>query len=243
MTQKHPQPNQENDPIHWKEGNIPHSKQFQDIYFSCQDGLAESRYHFLRGIGAPDIWQNRESFSIGETGFGFGLNFIMTLKAWKETAAPDAKLHYIATEKYPISRDHIIRALRNWPELDTELQALWQVYPDQPDKSQTLELCDGRVRLSLLIGDSLNMLQDLNMKVDAWYLDGFSPRTNPDMWTNILFRNIARLSVTGARLGTFTAVGSVRRGLEASGFKIKKQKGFGKKRDCLRGTFKKAPKK
>lgn len=228
--------------IHWKEGNIPHSNQFQDIYFSPEDGLSESRYHFLRGIGAPEIWQDKKKFTLCENGFGFGLNFLMTLKAWKETAAPDAQLHYIATEKYPVSREEIIRALQNWPELEEELRELWALYPDLTNGIHDLAICGGRVRLTLLVGDSLNMLQNFEARVDAWYLDGFSPRTNPDMWTNILFQNFARLSNKGARLATYTAAGFVWRGLEAAGFKLKKYKGFSKKRDCLRGYFKKAAK-
>ncbi|WP_138379255.1 tRNA (5-methylaminomethyl-2-thiouridine)(34)-methyltransferase MnmD [Luteithermobacter gelatinilyticus] len=224
--------------LEWQAEDTPASRRFRDIYFSPEDGLEESRYVFLDGIGTPDIWRGQRHFCIGETGFGTGLNFLNTVRLWHETSDAEARLTYISAEKYPLQKDDIRRALSRWPDLYTELSLLSEAYPGPVPGYHSLELPDRRVRLLLLVGDAAKMLAEVEGGlVDAWYLDGFAPSRNPDMWSPALFKEIGRLSAPNARLATFTAAGFVRRGLEDVGFEMHKHPGFGQKRECLRGRY------
>ncbi|WP_417623234.1 bifunctional tRNA (5-methylaminomethyl-2-thiouridine)(34)-methyltransferase MnmD/FAD-dependent 5-carboxymethylaminomethyl-2-thiouridine(34) oxidoreductase MnmC [Paremcibacter congregatus] len=223
--------------IHWPDDRTPASRRYGDIYFSSENGLNESRYVFLQSIHAPEIWQNKDHFTLLENGFGTGLNFVMTCQAWVKTAPKNARLTYIATEKHPLSPTDIRRALSPWPELDEQRDALLAVYGVRSQGYHHFTLLGGRVTLLLLIGDSAHNLSGLEASVDALYLDGFTPKRNQDMWTSEIFRQCARLAAPEARLATFTAAGFVRRGLEDAGFKIKKEPGYGAKRECMRGCF------
>ncbi|PCJ41262.1 MAG: hypothetical protein COA81_07435 [Alphaproteobacteria bacterium] len=167
--------------LYWQNDQTPASRRFDDIYFSTDDGLMESRHVFLTGINAPEIWQNKARFTLLENGFGTGLNFTLTCQAWLKSAAPDAHLTYIATEKYPLSKADIDRALSHWPELDTEKQALLNSTPPQNEGFHQRHLFEGRITLLLLMGDSAAMLNELDARVDAFYLDGFAPSRNPDI--------------------------------------------------------------
>lgn len=218
-------------------GPRPVSIQFQDGYFSEEDGLAETRHVFLGGIGAPEIWTDRPDFVICETGFGTGLNFLATWALWRETAPANARLHYISIEKYPLSRSELTRALGAWPELGHLTSQLTAAYPPAHPGFHRVRFEDGRVSLTLLFGDVADVISELNARVDAWYLDGFAPSQNSDMWSEHLFRQMARLSADRARVATFTVAGAVRRGLAAAGFTVEKVKGFGRKRECLSGGF------
>lgn len=224
--------------IVWRDGRTPQSARFGDIYFSPDDGAAESRHVFLGGIGAPDLWRGRRRTTLGETGFGTGLNFLLTWRAWRDTAPPSARLHYVAVEGYPLRRDDLSRALAAFPDLAAEAAALVAVWPVPHRGHHLLDLDGGRVRLHLLVGPVEEALRGLSARVDGWYLDGFAPSRNPEMWTPAVFAQIARLSALGARLATFTAAGRVRRDLEAAGFTMNKRPGFGHKRECLAGHFK-----
>lgn len=217
--------------ITWREDNTPQSNIFDDIYYLPETGLEESKTVFLEGIDAPLIWQNKKIFRIGELGFGTGLNFLVTLKTWLETTHDDQKLHFISTEKYPLSKDDVEKAV-HWSELQSVLSVFLEEYPNEK-----LELFGGRVTLEILFGDSLETLSQTQTKMDAWYLDGFAPSKNPDMWSDALFGEVARLSKRGAKLATFTAAGFVRRGLIDQGFQMVKRPGFGYKREMLCGTF------
>ena len=223
--------------LYWQNDQTPASRRFDDIYFSTDDGLMESRHVFLTGINAPEIWQNKARFTLLENGFGTGLNFTLTCQAWLKSAAPDAHLTYIATEKYPLNKPDMSRALSHWPELDTEKQALLNSTPPQNAGFHQRHLFEGRITLLLLMGDSAAMLNELDARVDAFYLDGFAPSRNPDMWSAEIFSQLARLAAPSAKLASFTAAGFVRRGLSAHGFKMQKSPGFGKKRENLRGTY------
>ena len=222
--------------------DVPRSKQFNDVYFSPQDGLAETRHVFLGGNGLPEFWRGSENFTICETGFGTGLNFLAVLKLWKEEAQGERPkdLHFISFEKYPLSGAEIKQYLSHWQELEKELEALLAVYPDVLDYGQcyVLDVIDG-VRLSLIIGDvneEMPKLEDGSL-VDCWFLDGFKPSSNADMWSETVFSNMARLSVSGTRFATFTAAGFVRRGLGEQGFEVCKISGFGRKREMCVGVF------
>ncbi len=220
--------------------DVPRSKQFDDVYFSKQDGLAESRYVFLGGNDLPDAWNNKEHFTICESGFGTGLNFLAVLKLWLESDAGQrpASLHFISFEKYPLDKEFIENALLRWGELKEVLAKLLAIYPvDLSNGIYELSVMDG-VRLTLIFGDINDEIPLLDTKVDCWFLDGFKPSSNPDMWSNLLFENMARLSNNGASFATFTAAGFVRRGLEAVGFNVRKIRGFGNKREMCVGLYK-----
>ena len=219
--------------------NVPRSDQFDDVYFSVQDGLAETRHVFLEGNGLPDAWDGCDDFTICETGFGTGLNFLAVLKLWLDTTHDKrpSKLHFISFEKYPMSRDYIAEHLSHWDELSDVLDSFLTNYPsDLTGERCDLEIMDG-VRLSLLFGDINEAIPKFEAEVDCWFLDGFKPSSNPDMWSEAVFDNMARLSKVGATFATFTVAGFVRRGLQAAGFEVRKVAGFGRKREMCVGSF------
>lgn len=213
----------------------PRSKEFDDIYFSVDDGLAETRHVFLQGNGLPDAWIGKDAFVIGETGFGTGLNFLATWQLFKKTSAKDTKLHFISVEKFPLSAKEIDNALKHWEELDDIREQLVVAYPD--DMSCVFEHDFGRVKLTLFFDDVVDGLKTFDENIDAWFLDGFRPATNPEMWTDQVFEHVGRLSKTGTHFATFTSAGFVRRGLEAVGFDVQKISGFGRKREMSVGVF------
>lgn len=204
-----------------------------DVYFSKAGGVAETRHVFLGGIGAPDIWHKRGHVRIGELGFGTGLNFLVTWHDWKASAPVGAQLDYYAVEGYPIPRDQLRGILDQVPELAVEADALLSVWPVRVGGVHRLLFDNGRVRLTLMFGDAHGALADTEGAVDAWYLDGFAPSKNPDMWDDEVLSHVRRLSAPGARVATFSAAGAVRRGLADLDFTVEKRPGLGKKRDCV----------
>jgi tRNA 5-methylaminomethyl-2-thiouridine biosynthesis bifunctional protein len=206
------------------------SKVFDDIYFSTDDGIGESKAVFLEGIEAPEVWKNTNKFTICELGFGTGLNFLNTVNNWIKHSDHNQMLHYIAIEKHPLDNVEIDEAVY-WDELAKIKRIMLQQYPEGGC------IWDNRVILTLLIGDVSDQLMQMNEKIDAWYLDGFAPSKNPDMWTDEVFKLVAERSKPSAKLATFTAAGFVRRGLEKVGFSMYKRSGFGKKREMLAGEF------
>ena len=210
---------------------------FGDVYFHSENGLEEARHVFLGGVGAPDLWAQRHHTVIAETGFGAGLNFLATWDLWRRTAAPGGFLHFVSVEGYPLARADLARALAPWTELAPMAAALIDVYPPPVAGFHPLSFDNGRVRLTLLYGEAAAALAELSARVDAWYLDGFAPDRNPEMWRDEVMAEIARLSAPGARLASFTVAGEVRRQLQAHGFAVEKAPGFGPKRECLRARF------
>lgn len=247
--------------IEWRQGDIPVARGFDDIYFAGDQGLDESRYVFLGNNQLAERWQpssthwaqGEDCFTIGETGFGTGLNFLASWELWRQHAPAHARLHFISTEKFPLTRDDLARSLGAWPQLATLAGQLVERYPVLVPGHHCLPFDDGRVTLHLLLGDAIDSLQDLcashrpelalpmAWQVDAWFLDGFAPAKNPGLWNDALYRVIARLSAAGTTLATFTAVGEVRRGLQRCGFEMQKTAGFGQKRDMLKGVFRQRP--
>ncbi|WPN28722.1 bifunctional tRNA (5-methylaminomethyl-2-thiouridine)(34)-methyltransferase MnmD/FAD-dependent 5-carboxymethylaminomethyl-2-thiouridine(34) oxidoreductase MnmC [Pseudomonas sp. P5_109] len=226
--------------LDWDDHGRPYSRVFDDVYFSDQSGLDETRYVFIE--------QNRlaERFAalpeggrlvIGETGFGTGLNFLCAWQVFEQHAAAGARLHFVSVEKYPLSPADLQRALALWPELKVFADQLLAQYVAIHQGFQRLTLDNGRVTLTLLIGDALEQLPQLDARIDAWFLDGFAPAKNPDMWTAELFAELARLAAPGASISTFTSTGWVRRLLNAAGFKMKRTPGIGHKWEILRGEF------
>ncbi|HHJ81031.1 MAG TPA: bifunctional tRNA (5-methylaminomethyl-2-thiouridine)(34)-methyltransferase MnmD/FAD-dependent 5-carboxymethylaminomethyl-2-thiouridine(34) oxidoreductase MnmC [Candidatus Tenderia electrophaga] len=226
--------------LDWDNGT-PRSQEHGDIYFSTDGGIKETEYVFLQGNQLPQRWLEQDHFSIAETGFGTGLNFLCTLKHWQATAATSAHLNYISVEKHPLLKTDLQRAIASWPELAKIGAELIEHYPPLVHGLHQCKLFNGRVSLTLLFGDASAMLSDLETSVDAWYLDGFAPSKNPGMWTTELFRQIARLTKVNGSFATFTAAGMVRRGLKAAGFEVKTIAGFGRKRDMSVGRLIKPP--
>ncbi|EPM45386.1 bifunctional tRNA (5-methylaminomethyl-2-thiouridine)(34)-methyltransferase MnmD/FAD-dependent 5-carboxymethylaminomethyl-2-thiouridine(34) oxidoreductase MnmC [Pseudomonas syringae] len=226
--------------IDWDEHGNPRSRDFSDVYFSTESGLDETRHVFLvqndlrrRFTELP----TGERLIIGETGFGTGLNFLCAWQLFDECAPDGARLHFVSVEKYPLSQGDLQRALVLWPELSRFADPLLEQYVAIHEGFQRLVFDNGRVTLTLLIGDALQMLPQLDGQIDAWFLDGFVPAKNPEMWTPELFAELARLSTPCTTIGTFTSTGWVRRSLNAAGFKMKRVPGIGHKWEVLRGAF------
>ena len=226
----------------------PVSRDFDDVYFSNDNGLEETRYVFLEGnhLGTRFPEHPRRLFVVAESGFGTGLNFLTLWQAFDQyrAAYPEAtlqRLHFISFEKFPLTAHDLRLAHQRWPELAHWAEQLQTQWPPAIGGCHRLYLDDGRVTLDLWLGD-INDLTDklddsMNQKVDAWFLDGFAPAKNPDMWSPHLFSAMARLARPGATLATFTSAGFVRRGLQEAGFTMRKTKGFGRKRDMLVGVM------
>lgn len=230
--------------LSWSDDGQPFSTHFDDVYFSRESGLAETRHVFLQHNNLEQRWRDLvpgASFCIGETGFGTGLNFLCAWQLWDQLAPADAHLHFVSCEKYPLSRTDLQRALALWPELQPWADSLLTQYSDLAAGWQRFSLAEGRVTLTLLIGDVLATLPQLDAQVDAWFLDGFAPAKNPDMWQPALYAQLARLSAPGTTLATFTSVGEVRRGLQAAGFSMRKVKGYGRKREMICGQLHSVP--
>ncbi|WP_323884675.1 bifunctional tRNA (5-methylaminomethyl-2-thiouridine)(34)-methyltransferase MnmD/FAD-dependent 5-carboxymethylaminomethyl-2-thiouridine(34) oxidoreductase MnmC [Aeromonas caviae] len=231
--------------LDWNEAGTPVSSEFGDVYFSNDNGLSETRYVFLQQNRLPERFSHHDSdsFVIGETGFGTGLNFLATMAVFLEQAplsGNGSRLHFISVEKYPLTQADLRKALAAWPELSHLSQDLIDQWPLPVSGCHRLLFADGRIRLDLWFGDIKEMLPQVPHPatglVDAWYLDGFSPAKNPEMWTQELFDDLARLARPDTTLSTFTCAGFVRRGLIAAGFAMKKVKGHGSKREMLAGV-------
>ncbi|UYP31665.1 bifunctional tRNA (5-methylaminomethyl-2-thiouridine)(34)-methyltransferase MnmD/FAD-dependent 5-carboxymethylaminomethyl-2-thiouridine(34) oxidoreductase MnmC [Pseudomonas sp. Z8(2022)] len=226
--------------LDWDEHGQPLSRSYGDVYFSRANGLEETRHVFLahnRIIERCQALPAGGRLIIGETGFGTGLNFLCAWQAFAEHAPQDARLHFVSVEKFPLTQADLQRALALWPELAPYAGQLLAQYRAIHPGFQRLLLDGGRVVLTLMVGDVLECLPQLDARVDAWFLDGFAPSKNPEMWTDALFTELARLSAPGATLATFTSAGFVRRGLIAAGFAMVRVKGFGHKREMLAGPF------
>lgn len=227
--------------VEWSAEGAPISTQFDDIYFSRQSGVEETRYVFLESNALPErlsaiASNDRQRLCIGETGFGTGLNFLCTWQL-RDRVAPDCQLHFISVEKYPLSKQDLAKALASWPELSAYTKCLIEHYPALTSGWHRISFLEHQVELTLYIGDALDGLQDYQGSIDAWFLDGFAPSKNPQMWSNGLFHQIARLSQQQATFSTFTAAGVVREGLRSAGFEVYKTKGFGNKRHMLTGQL------
>ena len=213
------------------------SERFGDVYCSTDGGLAETRHVFLAGNGIPARWRDVHRFTITETGFGTGLNFLATWQEWRACAPARARLHYVSVEKYPLSRDELARACARWPELAAYAQALIRVYPPPVPGFHRMHFDGGCVSLTLLLGEAATMLSQLDSVADAIFLDGFVPAKNQDIWSAAVFRELARMAVADTTLATYTVCGEVRRGLAEAGFRVEKRAGFGRKREMLVGVF------
>lgn len=241
--------------LQWEDSGAPRSGAFGDIYFSRDNGLAETDHVFLQQNRLAERWRALDParpglFTIAETGFGTGLNVLAAWRLWRETAPAGWRLQFISVELMPLARPELQRALAQWPQLKDEGEALQAVYPPRLPGFHWLDLA-ADVRLLLVFAEASQGLDALldsaatelpqPWQVDAWFLDGFAPAKNPAMWTEPLFNAIGRLSAPGTTFATFTAAGQVKRGLAAVGFAVEKVPGFGSKREMLRGKWKSPP--
>ncbi|MDE2289192.1 MAG: bifunctional tRNA (5-methylaminomethyl-2-thiouridine)(34)-methyltransferase MnmD/FAD-dependent 5-carboxymethylaminomethyl-2-thiouridine(34) oxidoreductase MnmC [Burkholderiales bacterium] len=227
---------------------FPYSPLFDDVYHSTDGGLGQAAHVFLGGNDLPARWQERTRFTIVETGFGLGLNFLATWAAWRAhvaalpalAAAP--QLHFVSVEKHPFTPDDLRRAYQHlslhpeWAPLAPLIDALCTAWPLPLPGLHRLSLGDG-LSLTVAFGDLLEWLPKLRVGADAFYLDGFSPAKNPAMWSPPVFKALARMARTDATVATYTAAGLVRRGLLDAGFEVGKRPGYGRKRDMLAGRF------
>ncbi len=225
--------------VDWQD-STPLSIEFGDIYFNPTLGMEESDYVFLDGNQIKkrfhDSHDNRQ-FTIAETGFGTGLNFLTTAAAFLQQDIRPTCLHFISVEKHPLRAADLVQAYKHWPQFTQLTDQLLSQYPESLPGLHRLTLADGQITLTLIIDDAASGLSQLSAQVDAWYLDGFAPAKNPDMWSEALFQQMARLSHASTTFATFTAAGAVRRGLQAVGFEVEKRKGFGQKREMLIGRY------
>ena len=219
--------------LFWAEDGSPRSGRFGDVYFSRDDGLAETRAVFLEGCGLPQAWVDRADFTVAELGFGTGLNIVALLDLWRRARPANGRLHVFSIEGFPLSRGEAARALAAWPELAETAAAVLDVWPQGTPGFHRLDLPQWNAAIDLAVGDVEWALAQWSGPADAWFLDGFSPALNPGMWSPEIMALIGARSAPGARVATFTVAGAVRRGLADQGFVVEKKPGHGRKRERL----------
>ena len=229
-------------PLVWRDDGMPRSALYGDVYFSSADGLAETRAVFLTGCDLPNAWAGRDHFTVGELGFGTGLNIAALLDLWRREKAPHSKeggqrLHIFSIEAHPITRDEAARALAVWPELGEAAQVLLDHWPGVAHGFHRIDLPGFDATFDLAVMDVQPALAVWDGAADAWFLDGFSPALNPAMWREEILAAVAARSAPGARAATFTVAGAVRRGLAAAGFQVDKRPGFGRKKERLEAVM------
>ena len=238
----------------WRDGQ-PYSEMFDDIYYSSNEGEAASyeyiageqefKHVFFKNNGLPERWKTSENFTIAELGFGSGLNFLLTVREWlkhlAETNFSEIRknkcLYYIAIEKYPLSPEAITQVISRYSVLKSYCDELLTHYPPAVEGSHSRHLFNNRVTIHFKFMDVSRALKNERFNVDAWYLDGFSPAKNSAMWSEQLFKQLAKNSRASATCSTYTAAGYVKRNMQNAGFSVKKVKGYGKKREMLTAIY------
>jgi len=221
----------------WKDDGTPVDRRVDDVYYSVEDGLAESRAVFLAGCGLPEAWTERHAYTIAELGFGTGLNFLATWQMWQSHREAGAWLHFVSFEGFPLDREDISKALRAWPELKPLADQLCERWPPRAKGVRQIVWPEEHLTLTLHIGLIEDTLPQSEFIADGWFLDGFSPAKNQAMWDETIWPMIAARSAPGARAATFTVAGAVRRGLTDAGFNVEKRPGHGRKRERLEATY------
>lgn len=213
---------------------------FGDIYFSRAGGFEEKYHVFVAGNGLPDRFASGTVTRVLELGFGTGLSFLVTAQALLQVPNPNhavPELHFISIEKHPLPREDMLRLVSPWPELRALAEELVDQWPDLVPGFHRRNLAGGRIALTLVFGDIAQVLPQIEGPFDAFFLDGFSPRLNMDMWSDSVFRHLSRLSAPGAHVATYTCARSVADGLAAVGFQMSRQPGYGAKKTMLTGAL------
>ncbi len=217
----------------WLENNVPLSNRFDDTYYTRSDGRGETNHVYIQGNDLPHRWMNCSHCVIAELGFGTGLNFLETARQWIEKKPVDATLDFVSFEQFPLVADEIRRAISPWNELEELTGILCQNWQTDRDKFE-MEF-PGDIRLKVNFGDANVLLPSHELFADAWYLDGFSPSKNPEMWNENLMCEIYKSTKSGGTFATYSVAGVVRRNLQTAGFETARAKGFGSKREMLTG--------
>ncbi len=215
--------------IVWRGGSVPVSAQFDDPYFSLEGGLAETSHVFLRGNDLPQRFH--PGFHIAELGFGTGLNALAAWDLWRKTGQP-GQLRFTSFEKYPLSAEDLARSLAAWPTLRTLADSLVAEW-----KNGQFVLKTDNFWLQVIVGDARETLPLWRGDADAWFLDGFSPAKNPELWSAELLQQVSRHTKPGGSFATYTAAGNVRRALASAGFHVERTTGFGSKKHMSRGML------
>ncbi|MFK7744820.1 MAG: tRNA (5-methylaminomethyl-2-thiouridine)(34)-methyltransferase MnmD [Roseobacter sp.] len=216
--------------VTWRQGDVPVSTQFDDPYFSLENGVDETRHVFLTGNDLPRRFC--DGFHIAELGFGTGLNFLTTLQSW-QAAGCTGQFEFTSFEAFPMTIDDMSKAISVWDTFGDLSAALLDTW--QPSGGQ-FEIA-GQARLNVIVGDARETLNPWSGKANAWYLDGFSPAKNPELWEDDLMAEVARHTATQGTFATYTAAGFVRRGLSEAGFEVERIAGYGRKRHMTRGRL------
>ncbi len=226
----------EDDPrqdLDWLENDTPVSTRFDDSYFSIADGREETREVFISGNGLPERWTKEKVLTVAELGFGTGLNFLETLQQWNANAPDGHRLEFVSFERFPIGKQDILKTLGRWEDLLPLAEELCQAWPPAAGYNH---MTFGSAQLHLYYGDAREYLKEWDGMADAWYLDGFNPAKNPELWEEDLMCEVYNHTKEGGRFSTYTAAGWVRRNLQAAGFAVKKVPGFRYKKDRLEGV-------
>ena len=219
-------------PVSFDQENRPWSEKFGDHFFSTSGGRAETDHVFLGGNGLPERWRDVERFTVGELGFGCGLNFLQTWHRWCETRRGGQHLEFVSFEAHPLEFSDIARAFSIWPDL-ADLCTVLQDQRSNPTAS--VRQADDQTSLQIIHADALAGMKKWNGRADAWFLDGFSPSKNPDMWSAALMHEVFRHTKPGGTFATYTAAGWVRKNLRNAGFAVETAAGFGAKREMTKG--------
>lgn len=224
----------------FRDDGTPFSPRYDDVYHGVSGAFAQAEGVFLHGNGLPERWQKRRIFTVVETGFGMGINFLATWAAWRDDPARCERLHFVSVEKHPFTRDDLRSALEASvgdsaaAPLAHQLADAW---PMLVPGTHRLEFEGGRVTLTLAFGDAIDVLPKMWMRADAMYLDGFAPAKNPELWSPPIFKALTRFAGEGATFATWSSAGDVKRALEQNGFEFHKMPGKGGKWATLAGRF------
>lgn len=225
--------------LRFTEQGVPYSEAFDDVYYSVAGAAAQARHVFLNGNRVLERWAGRERFVILETGFGAGINFLTTWRAWRGDPARCSRLHFVSIEKHPFALADVKLVYQNHPELRAEASELEARWPSLVPGAQRFEFDNGGVVLTLFFAD-IHVARELRLAADVFYLDGFAPARNPEMWTPALMRSLSRLAAPEATAATWSVASSVRHALEETGFVVEKRPGFGGKKEMLFARYAKA---
>ncbi len=224
--------------ITWPDEVHPYSELFGDHFYSTEDGRSETAHVFICGNRLEERWTNKSHFKIGELGFGTGLNFLETWRRWRLARTTGQTLSFFSVEAFPMNEEEMRTALETWPELAAlagQLVKNWEECRKKP------VFLDDQTSLNVFEKNVGEALDKFPHDIDCWYLDGFSPAKNADMWSQSVMSKLAARTVPGGTFATYTSAGWVRRNLENAGFIVKKKPGYGRKRHMTAGHLETSP--